>query len=129
MKFEYRHTIGSDHVTVIFSGQFLRFKPVVTQALVSKFEKFGGEFETDNYSVCVFPSHITVEMIKKVIHNTCFVCGGLMKNGQTIQNNKIIVDSYDSAMDTYEGQIEYPDTNNHSIIKVRKCTNCGHSHT
>lgn len=127
MKFEYRHTIGSDHVTVIFSGQFLRFKPVVTQALISKFEKLGGEFETDNYSVCVFPSHITVEMIKKVIHNTCFVCGGLMKDGESLDNTYLSFDDFGNdagQRGTTQSKCGHP------IIKqVRKCTNCGHSHT
>ena len=104
MQFEYSHKIGTDYATVTFGGQFLRFKPVVAQALISKFEKLGGEFETDNYCICRFEKHITVEMIKKAIHNTCYECGGLMKD-------------------------DLKDVNHIAAIPIRKCTVCGHSHT
>lgn len=74
-------------------------------------------------------SFVTSQVIQEIIRNTCFKCGGLMKDGQAIQNGKLLVSSYDSAVGTYQGVIEYPDVNNHSVIKVRKCTVCGHSHT
>lgn len=119
---QFEMSVGTDYSTVTFKTFGHANMKIV-------FERLGGKMTDNSYLNWLFPSFITSEVIQEVIHNTCFVCGGLMKDGTAIQNGKILVSSYDSAVDTYEGEIEYPDANNHFVIKVRKCTSCGHSHT
>jgi len=129
MKFEFYYGAGLDRTTATFTGHLYRLPQSACLEILTSFEKIGGKVDNDNSCIFHFPSFITSQVIEEVIRNTCFVCGGLMGDGQAIQNSKIIIESYDSAIDTYEGRIEYPDTNNYSTIKVRKCSTCGHSHT
>ena len=98
MKFEMNHKVGTDYSTVKFNGNYLTIDYKVRDKLIRSFQRLGGEItEGGNW---VFPSFITSEVIKEVIHNTCFVCGGLMKDH------------------------EY-----HTDHILRKCSSCGHSHT
>ena len=77
----------------------------------------------------IFPLFINRQIIEEIVHNTCFVCGELMKDGQAIQEGKMYVSSFDNAIDTYQGEIEYSNPQDSKVIKVRKCIACGHSHT
>lgn len=125
MQFEMQHQVGTDYSTVSFQNVKINWN--VIQSMMILFERLGGKMiDTNLYQ---FPVFITSEVLSEVIHNTCFVCGGLMKDGQAIQEGKVYVSSYDSAMETYQGQIEYPNPNDSKVIKVRKCSSCGHSHT
>lgn len=127
MQFEMNPQIGTDYSTVKFKGNYLSIDYRVRDKFIRYFQRIGGELTAGgNWT---FPKHITSEVLSEVIHNTCFVCGGLMKDGQAIQEGKVYVSSYDSAMETYQGQIEYPNPNDSKVIKVRKCSSCGHSHT
>lgn len=127
MQFEMNHKIGTDYSTVRFTANIVTLKLLNIGRLKEALARIGGQFQED-YS-WRFPLCITSEVLSEVIHNTCFVCGGLMKNGQAIQEGKMFVSSYDSGVDTYQGQIEYPNPNDSKVIKVRKCSACGHSHT
>ena len=74
-----------------------------------------------------FPSFITSQVLQEVIHNTCFVCGGLMKDSTALDNT--YVTSVDFPGETNlrgctQSKIGYPVMKN-----VRKCSSCGHSHT
>lgn len=123
MQFELNHNIGQQ--TVIVQFQSLKTNRYVWQALQKVFEKLGGkllgfpDYGIDNWE---FPSFITSQVIQEIIHNTCFVCGGLMGDSTAIQNESLRVK-------TSQGEIHYPDGNNTKVIKVRKCQTCGHSHT
>lgn len=125
MQFTIEHKVGTDCSTVRFNH--FDFYISVKTSLLNSFNKIGGNKISD--TLWEFPSFITAQVIKEVIHNTCFVCGGLMKDGQALQEGKMLVSSYDNAVDTYEGEIEYPNPNGSKVIKVRKCLSCGHSHT
>ena len=96
MQFEIN--VGTDYSTVIFHSWKVR--PSAVESILNSLHKLGGKYlrEQDHW---LFPSFITSEVIQEVIHNTCFVCGGLMRDD------------------------EHP----YSFEKLRKCTSCGHSHT
>lgn len=97
MQFEMNHKVGTDYSTVILQGHL---SAKVLESMFSVFDKLGGESIENTWDKWIFPSFITSEVIEEVIRNTCFVCGGLMKDE------------------------EY-----HSDHVLRKCTSCGHSHT
>jgi len=108
MKFEMNHQVGTDYSTV-------RFKPHAVKgfallAIVESFQKLGGEM-IDTASNWKFPKHITSEVLQEVIHNTCFICGGLMKD------------------DTKEVETQEGKRTDIYFVKTRKCNTCGHSHT
>ncbi len=120
MQFEIQ--LRTDYSTVTFYN--VKVKWDVIAQMMSWFERLGGTLiETNVYQ---FPSFITSEVIQEVIHNTCFVCGGLMKDGQAIQNGVVKVYGENERSICYT---PYVDPTNHSLIKVRKCSSCGHSHT
>lgn len=108
MKFELK--VGTDHSTVRFTAgvyDTVKFKLSVIKSFENSFSKLGGVFLPEEGYVWTFPKHITSEVLQEVIHNTCFVCGGLMK------------DDYHEEM---KESIKYNTT-------IRKCSSCGHSHT
>ncbi len=71
----------------------------------------GGRAIRGTHNEWEFPSHVNNESIAEVIRNTCFVCGGLMKN---VDNN---------SQKIYEWGQTLP------VKRLRKCQSCGHSHT
>lgn len=72
--------------------------PSFWKSLTSTLYKIGGTYQ-NNPIEWTFPYHITGQIIQEIIHNTCFMCGGLMKDSTAIK------------------------------VNVRKCSQCGHSHT
>lgn len=104
-----------------------KIKLPALKVLKNIFFRLGGIEMSGN--IWHFPNFVNSEILQEIVFNTCFECGGEMKYRKAIRNRSITVESYDSAVDTYQGIIKYPDPNNHSIIRVRKCTSCGHSHT
>lgn len=98
MKFEIN--VGTDYSTVILDGNH---RPVVWESIFNSLTRLGGTCKGDAHLWNV-PFFITSQVIEQVIHNTCFVCGGLMKT-------------------------ELKDVDNIAAITVRKCSSCGHSHT
>lgn len=105
MQFEIQ--LRTDYSTVTFYN--VKVKWDVIAQMMSWFERLGGTLiETNVYQ---FPSFITSEVIQEVIHNTCFVCGGLMKDGT-------------KEVKTREGK-----RTDLFFVKVRRCSSCGHSHT
>lgn len=108
MQFEMNHKVGTDYSTVTFS----KVKLEALQNVGLVFLRLGGKRIEDSIPsledwVFTFPSFITSQVLEEVIHNTCFVCGGLMK------------DDYHEEM---KDSIKYS-------TAIRKCISCGHSHT
>lgn len=127
MQFEMNQKIGSKQ-EVTFTGQLYRFKPSVTKALVGAFEKLGGQVDHEiNSCKYFFPSFITAQVIQEVIRNTCFECGGLMKDGVAFDNTWISSDDFGN--DAGQRGTTMSKIGPAKQIKVRKCTVCGHSHT
>ena len=126
MQFEINHNVTEKVCKVTFINPHKIGRFGWTQ--LDETFKYLGANQCDDASY-LFPSFITSQVIQEIINNTCFVCGGLMKDGIAIVNNKIVVESFDSIADTYEGTIEYLDNTSVKQITVRKCTSCGHSHT
>lgn len=97
MQFEMNHKVGTDYSTVNFEATL---KLNVFEILINHFERLGGIMVGPKASNWTFPKHITSEVLQEVIRNTCFVCGGLMKDDSQYEDKKF-----------------------------RKCSSCGHSHT
>ncbi|MEY2703857.1 MAG: hypothetical protein RLY43_2496 [Bacteroidota bacterium] len=126
MQFTFDSYIGEKFNRCYFNSD--NFKFLVIESFETSFQRIGGEFQPE-MGCWTFPKNVHSHIIELIIHNTCFVCGGLMKDGVALQQGKVIAESYDSAMDTYLGEIEYPYNKDTKLIKVRKCQACGHSHT
>ncbi len=114
MQFEINHQIGTNYSIVTF-------KTFGHGSIGNVFKRLGG-IEEDWY-VWIFPNYITSEVLKEVIRNTCFVCGGLMKDSIAFQNQDVIEIPNGLSMTShvFKGEAQQ--------IKVRKCMTCGHSHT
>ena len=129
MKFEMNHKIGTDYSTVRFTAGIyaIKFKLPVIESFETSFSRLGGVFCPDEECVWRFPKHITFEVISEVIYNTCFVCGGLMKDGQALNNTYVSFDDFGNDAGRRGTTQEKSGT---PVVKqVRKCSACGHSHT
>lgn len=117
MQFEYQHKVGTDYATVTFPS--IKPKDVALLRLRDSFNTLGGKMG-NNFQTWTFPSFITPQILKEVIRNTCFVCGGLMKDGEAIVDHKYVY--------TDAGKELWKNSKFAKKINVRKCTVCGHSH-
>lgn len=108
MQFTYEHYIGETFHR--FHANFNGIKPIALHNLKDSFNKLGGQEDREK-AWWYFPLHITSEVLQEVIHNTCFVCGGLMKD-----DTKEIETREGKRTDIY-------------FVTIRKCSSCGHSHT
>lgn len=125
MQFEIYHKIGTDYSTVKFNSN--NFKYLVTESFETSFERIGGIFNGDeNY--WTFPSFVTSQIIQEIIHNTCFVCGGLMKDDAIAYQNTL-VSFNDFGNDAGQIGTTQSRCGKAALKVVRKCSSCGHSHT
>lgn len=121
MQFEIQ--TGTDYSTVKFNH--FDFSPSVSTSLLNSFNKIGGEKISN--TLWKFPSFITAQILEEVIHNTCFVCGGLMQNGQALDNTWVYFDDFGNDVRQYGTTCSKIGT---PVMKrVRKCSSCGHTHT
>lgn len=124
MQFEMNHNVTEKvcKVTFISPHKIRRFG--WTQ--LDETFKYLGADQCDDASY-LFPSFITSQVIQEIIRNTCFECGGLMKDSTAFQNTNVSFDDFGNdaglrgTTQSRVGQAQQ--------INVRKCTSCGHSHT
>lgn len=126
---EFNHKIGKNIVLATFVGNIFKLK--ATKSFELSFERLGGcylpEHSSNKGSVWSFPSFITAQVLQEVIRNTCFVCGGLMKDGVAYDNTWIGFDDFGGDAGQHGTTISK--VGPPIIKKVRKCQSCGHSHT
>lgn len=125
MQFNYHQNVRTNIAVVTFTN-FNISRVAVKERLFNSFRKIGGNnplFELE----WIFPSFITSQVIQEIIHNTCFVCGGLMKDSQALENTWVGLEDFGKDFGqrgTTMSKIGQP------VMKVvRKCSSCGHSHT
>lgn len=124
MKFKYNE---SSEINTIKFMTPLKTKLVTITVLVKTFQRLGAKFPNGTLGEIEFPSFITSQVIQEIINNTCFVCGGLMTNGQALDNTWVGFDDFGGdagQVGTTISKIGPPIMKN-----VRKCSSCGHSHT
>lgn len=120
MQFEYQHKAGDETCTILFY-ELSSMKRFVIESFYRSFHYIGGKSQgTANY--WKFPSFVSVNVIKEIIHNTCFVCGGLMQDGEATKNDDLYHENSGNTT-------VWPNTGKPKILQVRKCSSCGHSHT
>lgn len=122
MQFEYQHKVGTDYVTVNFYS-INKLKEESRIKLYEVLNKLGMTFGKGGE--IRFPSFITSQVLQEVIHNTCFVCGGLMKDSTAFKNQDVVEVPNGLTMTSHV----FKGAGEARQIKVRKCTVCGHSHT
>jgi hypothetical protein len=125
MQFNYRKNVKSDIVVVTFTN-FNISRVAAKEKLFFNLKLLGGnnpQFELE----WIFPSFVSSVVIAQVINNTCFVCGGLMQDAIALQNT--LVSSNDFGNDSNSRGTTQSRTGNTKLIQVRKCSQCGHSHT
>lgn len=120
MKFTLEHKVGTDYSTVTFKPHSV--KGIALLNICDTYLRLGGEM-IDTVSNWKFPAYITAQVLEEVIHNTCFVCGGLMKEGTAMVDQQ-----FEFEHDIY-GTITQQVPGHAKQVKVRKCSSCGHSHT
>ncbi len=128
MQFDYQHKAGQGFVKVIFIAELFsntKFKQTVIDQMTLLFNRIGGVIQED-YS-WHFPIFVSSNLLKEIIHNTCFVCGSLMKDSTALQNSLVSSDDFGSDAGSIGTTQSRSGIANR--IKVRKCTQCGHSHT
>lgn len=123
MQFEIQ--IETDYSTVRFTANIVTLKLLNIEKLKETLARIGGKFQ-DDYS-WTFPTFITSKVLSEVIHNTCFVCGGLMVDSIAFQNTLVSSDDFGNDSNT-RGSTQSR-IGEAKQIKVRKCQSCGHSHT
>lgn len=114
MQFETSYKANDNFITVVF-------KTFGHVNMVEVFERIGGVMQADYFN-WHFPLFST-SFISTIIKNTCFVCGGLMKDSTAFKN----YDLY--APYSKDRQKVFKNAGEAQLLKVRKCTSCGHSHT
>lgn len=124
MQFELNHNVGNSYVTIRFNT--LQFKQAVRESFFDSFKRIGGIVSIGDLG-WNFPLFINSETISEIIRNTCFVCGGQMYNSTALQNSLVSFDDFgNDAGQRGSTQSRVGDA---IQINVRKCINCGHSHT
>lgn len=118
MQFTFDSYIGENFNRCYFNSDNFRFK--VIESFEISFERVGGQFNPE-MGCWTFPKNVHSHIIELIIHNTCFECGGLMKDGEAIVDHEYLY--------TDAGKELWRDCKFSKKIKVRKCTVCGHSHT
>ena len=119
---QFEHKVGTDYVTVNFYS-INKLKEESRIKLYEVLNKLGMTFGKGDE--IRFPKHITSKVLEEVIRNTCFVCGGLMKDSTAFKNQDIIEIPNGLSMTSHV----YSNAGEAKQIKVRKCSSCGHSHT
>lgn len=117
--------INKEVIIAVFTANMFTFKKEAKDSLVLSFTRIGGRV-VENGEV-VFPSFVNYSIIERIIKNTCFVCGGLMKDGVTLDNSYIT--HVDFGNDAGQRGTTQEKSGHPTVKQVRKCTNCGHSHT
>lgn len=123
MQFTPVHKIGQQKIQITFESNH---GPAFWSSLMRSFTFIGGKC-CEAPLVWEFPMHVTSQIISEIIHNTCFVCGGLMQDSTAFQNT--LVASEDFGGDASNRGTTQSRTGQALHIKVRKCVVCGHSHT
>lgn len=124
MQFTFDSYVGENFNRAYFKFDNFRFK--VIESFENSFERLGGKFQPE-IGCWTFPKNIHSHVIELIIKNTCFVCGGLMKDSTAFQNT--LVSSDDFGNDTGQRGTTQLRVGEAKQIKVRKCIICGHSHT
>lgn len=99
------------------------------ESLYLSFKRLGGVegMHVNCIKQWKFPLFITSQIISEIIHNTCFVCGGLMTDSTAFQNTYASFDDFGN--DAGQRGTTQSRIGPAKQIKVRKCSQCGHSHT
>jgi len=125
MQFTLDHKVGTNYVTVTLSG---KVSPLIWCEFFTKLQYLGGKQAVEGQSdIWLLPTFVTSQVIEEIIHNTCFVCGGLMKDSTAFLNDCVSFDDFGN--DAGQRGTTQSRVGEAKQVKVRKCSSCGHSHT
>lgn len=124
MEFTITHNVNEKSTLVKFTN-YKKVKISAWEHLYRIF-KYMGANQCDSTSY-LFPNNLNSDIISELIRNTCFECGGLMKDSIAFQNSLVSFNDFDNdfgsrgTTQSYSGPAKQ--------VQVRKCSQCGHSHT
>lgn len=125
MKFEIIHELNTPTIKVVFDYSKL------SMAAITKFNhlliKLGGKQKITEEVHWQFPNFITEAVLEEVIKNTCFKCGGLMTSGLALDNTWTSSDDFGGDKGSHGTTMSK--NGPAVIVKVRKCADCGNSHS
>ncbi len=120
---------SQNFVYATFNSKITKLLPF--KSLLLSFERIGGVYCPDESgthgSVWKFPIFISSQILEEIIKNTCIECGGLMSDGQALDNTWVSSDDFGG--DALKRGSTISKQGPAVFKKVRKCTSCGHSHT
>jgi len=122
MQFTIEEYVGNPTKKVIFDNSWEKIEYNSRLRIKEIFSYLGGIHHSNGH--WEFPVNINNDTIIAVIKNTCFICGGLMKNSTALHNGDLY-----GLPDVVGKQTIYSQADEAKLRKVRKCSHCGHSHT
>lgn len=124
MQFQTSHKAGDEYFYVTLFGNL---NDKILKEIFQVFYKIGGLNPSECWDIWKFPVCLSSRTIATIINNTCFVCGGLMKDGQALDNTVVCFDDFGG--DAFSRGSTCSKIGQPVMKQVRKCTSCGHSHT
>lgn len=124
MNFTFDSYVGENFNRCAFHSNNFKFE--VINSLETSFQRVGGKFMPD-MGCWIFPKNVHSHIIELIIHNTCFVCGGLMVDSTAFINTEVSFDDFGN--DAGQRGTTVSRIGPAIQISVRKCSECGHSYT
>lgn len=121
MQFDYNYKVGHN-VQVKFTNDLPAKAAIqfhITMCLIG-----GKRIDVLSWE---FPAFISSQILSQIIHNLCFVCGGIMQDSTAFQNQLVSFDDFGD--DAGQKGTTQSRVGTAKQVIVRKCTDCGHSHT
>jgi hypothetical protein len=125
MQFEFNSAVGSDINTLKFIGTKYPKLPFF-DFIVPIFQRLGAKFPNGTLGTINFPPFVTFDVIREIVRNTCYECGGLMQDSTAFVNQLVSFDDFGN--DAGERGTTQSFTGKPVKVAVRKCNWCGHSH-
>lgn len=114
------YQVGKSTCRIIFKNNFIH---KVIEKIYDVFKRLGGI--TENGIDWEFPAHIQINHLNVILNNTCFKCGGIVSDGEVLQNTLVIFDDFEGdagSKGTTQSRVGIA-----KLVSCRKCKNCGHS--
>ncbi len=108
-------------MTKMYGKRIITFKnnysSEANHVIQDSFKRIGGILTKDDK--WIFPYELSLRVIESIIHNTCPICGGIVKKSKMLQNAIVTL--------VYFGGSTKPQYGTANINKVLKCTSCRNS--
>lgn len=119
-KYELTTTNKGGKTEILFENNF---SAEANEEISNIFRRLGGNLVNENN--WKFPSNMSTVVLKTIIDNTCFKCGGIVNDAEALQNTLLTSDDFGN--DSGDKGTTQTRVGTAIKIKCRKCIDCGHS--